>query len=77
MALAEDDRVNLQVALKARDINPKIRVVLRQFNRTLARENRTEPAQLFGLVAGLARRRDDGRRGARSIDLLLAAVSGS
>jgi Trk K+ transport system NAD-binding subunit len=38
MALAEDDRVNLQVALKARDINPKIRVVLRQFNRTLARK---------------------------------------
>jgi Trk K+ transport system NAD-binding subunit len=38
MALAEDDRVNLQVALKARDINPKIRIVLRQFNRTLARK---------------------------------------
>ncbi len=38
MALAEDDRMNLQVALKARDINPKIRIVLRQFNRTLARK---------------------------------------
>jgi voltage-gated potassium channel Kch len=38
MALDEDDRVNLQVALKARDINPKIRIVLRQFNRTLARK---------------------------------------
>src|SRR5487761_2226400 len=38
MALADDDRVNLQVALKARDINPKIRVVLRQFNRTLGRK---------------------------------------
>lgn len=38
MVLAEDDRVNLQVALKARDINPKIRIVLRQFNRTLARK---------------------------------------
>jgi Trk K+ transport system NAD-binding subunit len=38
MALADDDRVNLQVALKARDINPKIRIVLRQFNRTLARK---------------------------------------
>jgi Trk K+ transport system NAD-binding subunit len=38
MALAEDDRINLQVALKARDINPKIRIVLRQFNRTLARK---------------------------------------
>ena len=38
MALGEDDRLNLQVALKARDINPKIRIVLRQFNRTLARK---------------------------------------
>ena len=38
MALDEDDRVNLQVALKARDINPKIRIVLRQFNRTLAQK---------------------------------------
>jgi Trk K+ transport system NAD-binding subunit len=38
MALDEDDRVNLQVALKARDINPEIRIVLRQFNRTLARK---------------------------------------
>ena len=38
MALADDDRVNLQVALKARDMNPKIRVVLRQFNRTLGRK---------------------------------------
>lgn len=38
MALAEDDRLNLQVALKARDINPQIRIVLRQFNRTLARK---------------------------------------
>jgi voltage-gated potassium channel Kch len=38
MAVGEDDRVNLQIALKARDINPKIRIVLRQFNRTLARK---------------------------------------
>jgi Trk K+ transport system NAD-binding subunit len=38
MALSDDDRVNLQVALKARDMNPKIRVVLRQFNRTLGRK---------------------------------------
>lgn len=38
MALCEDDRLNLQVALKARDLNPKIRVVLRQFNRTLGRK---------------------------------------
>jgi len=38
MAVGDDDRVNLQIALKARDINPKIRIVLRQFNRTLARK---------------------------------------
>jgi Trk K+ transport system NAD-binding subunit len=38
MALGQDDRVNLQVALKARDLNPNIRIVLRQFNRTLARK---------------------------------------
>jgi Trk K+ transport system NAD-binding subunit len=38
MAVGEDDRMNLQIALKARDINPKIRIVLRQFNRTLARK---------------------------------------
>ena len=38
MALSDDDRLNLQVALKARDLNPSIRVVLRQFNRTLGRK---------------------------------------
>jgi len=38
MPVSEEDRLNLQVALKARDLNPKIRVVLRQFNRTLARK---------------------------------------
>jgi Trk K+ transport system NAD-binding subunit len=38
MALSDDDRSNLQVALKARDLNPNIRVVLRQFNRRLGRK---------------------------------------
>jgi Trk K+ transport system NAD-binding subunit len=38
MALSDDDRLNLQVALKARDLNPEIRIVLRQFNRTLGRK---------------------------------------
>ena len=38
MALSDDDRLNLQVALKARDVNPQIRVVLRQFNRALGRK---------------------------------------
>lgn len=35
MVLSDDDRLNLQVALKARDRNPDIRIVMRQFNRTL------------------------------------------
>jgi voltage-gated potassium channel Kch len=38
LALSPDDRVNLQAALRARDANPRIRIVLRQFNRTLARK---------------------------------------
>src|SRR5881394_2839414 len=36
LALSRDDQLNLQTALRARDANPKIRIVLRQFNRTLA-----------------------------------------
>jgi voltage-gated potassium channel Kch len=36
LALAPNEELNLQVALRARDANPKIRIVLRQFNRTLA-----------------------------------------
>lgn len=35
IALSPDDRFNLQIALRARDLNPQIRLVLRQFNRTL------------------------------------------
>lgn len=38
MPVSDDDRLNLQVALKARDLNPQIRVVLRQFNRALGRK---------------------------------------
>ena len=36
LALSPDDHLNLHAALLARDINPQIRIVLRQFNRTLA-----------------------------------------
>jgi voltage-gated potassium channel Kch len=36
LALSQNDQLNLQAALRARDANPKIRIVLRQFNRTLA-----------------------------------------
>jgi voltage-gated potassium channel Kch len=36
LALSRDDQLNLQAALRARDANPAIRIVLRQFNRTLA-----------------------------------------
>lgn len=38
VAVSDDDRLNLQVALKARELNPAIRIVLRQFNRTLGRK---------------------------------------
>jgi voltage-gated potassium channel Kch len=36
LALSRDDQLNLQAALRARDANSRIRIVLRQFNRTLA-----------------------------------------
>jgi voltage-gated potassium channel Kch len=36
LVLSGDDQLNLRVALRARDANPLIRIVLRQFNRTLA-----------------------------------------
>jgi Trk K+ transport system NAD-binding subunit len=36
LALSPDDHLNLHAALLARDVNPRIRIVLRQFNRTLA-----------------------------------------
>ncbi|MBV9150567.1 MAG: NAD-binding protein, partial [Alphaproteobacteria bacterium] len=36
LALSRDDQLNLQAALRARDANAGIRIVLRQFNRTLA-----------------------------------------
>ncbi len=38
IALTEDDHLNLRFALTARDLNPAIRVVMRQFNRTLGRK---------------------------------------
>jgi voltage-gated potassium channel Kch len=38
LALSPDDQLNLHVALLARDASPGIRIVLRQFNRTLARK---------------------------------------
>jgi hypothetical protein len=36
LALSPDDQLNLHAALLARDANPRIRIVLRQLNRTLA-----------------------------------------
>jgi Trk K+ transport system NAD-binding subunit len=38
MALTEDDHANLQFALTARDLNPRVRIVMRIFNRTLGRK---------------------------------------
>ncbi|MBC5810954.1 MAG: NAD-binding protein [Candidatus Eremiobacteraeota bacterium] len=53
LILSNDDHVTLHVALKARDLNPDIRIVLRQFNRTLGRkieENLTN-CSVFSLSA--------------------------
>jgi voltage-gated potassium channel Kch len=36
LALSQNEQLNLQAALRARDANPRIRIVLRQFSRTLA-----------------------------------------
>lgn len=38
LALSPNDQLNLHAALLARDANPRIRIVLRQFNRTLAQK---------------------------------------
>ncbi|HZV79087.1 MAG TPA: NAD-binding protein [Candidatus Binatus sp.] len=38
LAITQDDQSNLRVALAARDLNPGIRIVLRQFNRWLGRK---------------------------------------
>ena len=38
LLLSADDRLNLQVAMRARDLNPTVRIVLRQFNRALGRK---------------------------------------
>src|SRR5579883_2034809 len=38
LALSRDDQLNLHTTLLARDLNPAIRIVLRQFNRRLARK---------------------------------------
>jgi Trk K+ transport system NAD-binding subunit len=38
LALDIDDRTNLEVALEAREANPHVRIVMRQFNQALARK---------------------------------------
>lgn len=38
MALDEDDRFNIEIVLQARERNPRVRVVMRQFNRALGRK---------------------------------------
>jgi voltage-gated potassium channel Kch len=38
MAIDVDDRVNLDVALSARELNPKVRLIIGQFNRAMARK---------------------------------------
>lgn len=38
MALDENDRFNIEIVLQARELNPGVRVVMRQFNRALGRK---------------------------------------
>jgi len=38
LALDHDDRINLEVVLQARESNPSVRIVMRQFSRALARK---------------------------------------
>ncbi len=38
LALDHDDRINLEAVLQAREANPLVRIVMRQFNRRLARK---------------------------------------
>ena len=38
VAVTRDDQLNLRIAIAARDLNPQIRIVLRQFNRWLGRK---------------------------------------
>jgi Trk K+ transport system NAD-binding subunit len=38
LALTDDDELNMRVVLLARDLNARVRIVLRQFNRTLGRK---------------------------------------
>jgi Trk K+ transport system NAD-binding subunit len=56
IALTEDDHKNLQFVLTARDLNPGIRVVLRQFNRTLGRkiEQNLDDTSVISLSAASA-----------------------
>ncbi len=77
MALSDDDRLNLQVALKARDINPKIRVVLRQFNRQLGPKDRAESSRLLGRFALRPCGSDVRGLRRRSFGLLRGAISRS
>jgi hypothetical protein len=55
MALTTDDLANIQCALKARELNPELRVVLRCFDQQLAeRLDRTIDLDLTRSVADLA-----------------------
>ena len=74
LALSPDDQLNLHAALLARDANPCIRIVLRQFNRTLAHKIETESPELLGPVVGLAFGRDLCRRGGRPLMLPRVAI---
>ena len=76
VAVSQDDRLNLRVALLARDINEHVRVTIRQFNPVLGHKIQEGlELQLHGDFAGCARGGDVRGVGRRSIVFLCAAVS--
>ena len=76
VAVSQDDRLNLRVALLARDINEHVRITLRQFNPVLGYKIQEGLAlQLHGDLARRARCGDVCGLGDRSVVFLRVALS--
>ena len=74
LALSPDDQLNLHAALLARDANPCIRIVLRQFNRTLAHKIEQNLPNCSVLSLAWHFGRDLCRRGGRPLMLPRVAI---
>src|SRR6516162_5364606 len=74
LALSPDDQLNLHAALLARDANPRIRIVLRQFNRTLAHKIEQNLPNCSVLSLAWHFGRDLCRRGGRPLMLPRVAI---